>query len=58
MTGLYTYRISKEDYEKAQENGVESIISDEIREKYIIKSANVAGFNGEYYLTLVKITKG
>lgn len=50
-TVTVNYEISKEDYDKALENGVYSIISDSIKMGYGVYGARVYGADGKYYLT-------
>ena len=45
------YEISKEDYDKAMENGAESIISDAIKWGYGVSRAKVTEIEGKYYLS-------
>ncbi len=51
MTKRLSYRISKEEYDKALKEGAYSIIDDAIKMGYGVYGAEVTEVNGEYYLS-------
>lgn len=47
----FTYVISRDDYEKAQKDGAESIIGDSIKQQYGVNNAKVIKTDDAYLLT-------
>lgn len=58
MTETYVFRISKEDYERGLKEGAESLISEEIRSRYVIDYAEITTFFNEYLLSYGRTKKG